>query len=392
MSILNKLSIVIPSYNRQEYLLRNLSYWSGKASKIYALDGSKEKISDNQISRFESNINYIHNPVLLVKRIESVLSKIDTPYVSMLSDDEFFLPTSLEKSISELENDPELIACMGRAMGFWVDESGEIKGALQYPEFEDYKIDENTPGERILKHFQNYTPSMIYAVVRSDIWKKSFHPYIIEELPIYAIGEIQFELAASYLGKSKIIPYLHWLRSLEQGPITNSQDISLNRENTIQNVWLDSGNHLLKKHLLNTMSSLLSTYDNRSKNLVRSEIIRAIDVYVANNQLKIAIEHLRSTIDQFKNAIDTYFTIYQFQGPKINLILIKAILSIGKKQLIKFQLKYSDKKVDSLNTIKSKNSVEVVLNLLKEQGVYINYDELNEIKDYICEFYVKNEE
>jgi hypothetical protein len=48
-SILNNLTIVIFSYNRQKYLKRTIGYWSNYDVKLLVLDGSNTKLEDSYI-------------------------------------------------------------------------------------------------------------------------------------------------------------------------------------------------------------------------------------------------------------------------------------------------------------------------------------------------------
>jgi len=54
-NILNKMTIVIPTYERLEFALRNMNFWSGKQVQVFVLDGSKQKISDKELEKFSEN-------------------------------------------------------------------------------------------------------------------------------------------------------------------------------------------------------------------------------------------------------------------------------------------------------------------------------------------------
>ena len=49
-SILNKLTILIPTYNRGKYLKQTIKYWSDYNVKLIVLDGSDQKFEDNCLS------------------------------------------------------------------------------------------------------------------------------------------------------------------------------------------------------------------------------------------------------------------------------------------------------------------------------------------------------
>ena len=61
--ILNKLTIVIVSYNRQKLLKRLVKFWLNYNVKILILDGSDIKLQDNFLN--SKNITYIHSYIYL---------------------------------------------------------------------------------------------------------------------------------------------------------------------------------------------------------------------------------------------------------------------------------------------------------------------------------------
>ena len=103
--IISNLSIVIPTYNRQDYALRNMKFWSERGASVYVLDGSSLAIDKERMKEIGPNVRYCHMPVSIHERLLAATNFISTPYCIMLSDDEFFIPSALEACIKELELD-----------------------------------------------------------------------------------------------------------------------------------------------------------------------------------------------------------------------------------------------------------------------------------------------
>jgi len=101
-NLLSKLTIVIPTYNRQSYALRNMRYWSGRGAIVHVIDGSPVTISKDDLVGLADNIHYHHHPNSLYERFKYSLQLIRTDYSALLSDDEFFLPSASEVCINEL--------------------------------------------------------------------------------------------------------------------------------------------------------------------------------------------------------------------------------------------------------------------------------------------------
>lgn len=235
MADLSDITLVIPSYKRQRYALRSLRYWSGKGPQVHLIDGSEQRLCEVDLTGLAGNVHYHHVPASFYERLKKGRDLVHTKYAALLSDDEFFLPSALQACLDELEADPTLVACTGRALAFKLQD-GEVVGYPFYMEMAGYSIMSDTASERIIEHMRDYTCSTIYAVVRADVWKRALTLITEKHYPLYAVGELQFEVMTCYAGKSKVIPRLMWLRSLEQQPIRGNEP-SLIYENSFNAWW-----------------------------------------------------------------------------------------------------------------------------------------------------------
>ena len=113
---LSMLTVVVPSLNRQSYLLRQIRFWSSSSAHLVIVDGSSSPLSDRIRSAIEthSRITYRHVVSSLPDRLGLAGGLIKTPYAVMLGDDEFHLPTGLGASLSVLKENPDLVGCMGQ--------------------------------------------------------------------------------------------------------------------------------------------------------------------------------------------------------------------------------------------------------------------------------------
>ncbi len=241
MEKMERLTLVMPTYNRQPYALRNMQYWSGKGVTVRVLDGSDHPISSSLLSGLGSNIIYKHEQYSFVQRLNKVLPEIDTEYVALIGDDEFYIPSAVEACISELDLEPSLVACCGRALGFYTRD-GIVYGRKKYPKLERYSLLQDDPSERVSSHMRDYVPTLIYAIVRVSQWKRAIYSYTEKEFPVFAIGELQVEMCLSFSGKSKVLPHLMWLRCSNDSPKIQCTDVSLSPETVFPKWWSSSKN------------------------------------------------------------------------------------------------------------------------------------------------------
>ena len=352
MSLLSKLSIVIPTFNRPEFLIRSISYWSDYDMTVHILDGAKVPLDDKLISGFKSNINYHHMPIDLMQRLNSSIEFIGTDYSMLVADDEFFISSALESCIEELENDHEIVSCMGSAISFRVEDN-IVVGNIIYPALSKHSLMQDNSLERSIFHMSNYVPSSIYSVMRSNVWKKSIRSASVKNYEVFvkAIGELQFEITSSYLGKSKIINELMWLRSFENEPIrVHETEATI----PIQAFWYEKSNKLIRNEIINTIVQSIAPKQDKVP-LTTQDISLVIDSYIKSQPKK-----------SFKNRAASF-------------ILPKGIVSLIKK-LIKIKAKTPLLSISNIVLALNKKNVDVDIVELEniEQLLFILYSNQNQ--------------
>jgi glycosyltransferase domain-containing protein len=188
---------------------------------VHVLDGTNEALGAGLLANFTPNIKYHHLPVSIWDRMSRGAHVVETKYVAFLADDEFFIPSAVEASISELENNQELVACCGR----WIDKclTAELivsaaaieANKLNYQCGSSGAVEHDDPIERMISHMNPYVPSAFYAVCRSNEWKKVVWAFTERQFSSGLVAELQFELSMSFFGKIKVIDELMWLRTAE---------------------------------------------------------------------------------------------------------------------------------------------------------------------------------
>lgn len=116
---LKRLTVVIPSYGRREFLKRQISYWNGSLVQVLILDGSDVSAYDLQ---FPQNFRYVHSREGFLQRLLSATEMVDTEFVALLPDDEFFLESGLVDAIDYMDSNDQAIGCVGRCLYFFVDQ------------------------------------------------------------------------------------------------------------------------------------------------------------------------------------------------------------------------------------------------------------------------------
>jgi glycosyltransferase domain-containing protein len=232
--ILAKLTVVIPSYGRHEYLLRAIIFWSNSPVKIIILDGSPSPLPESilTIVKSLSNVQYVHKIDSIARRLYEAAVHLTTDYAVTMGDDEFHLKTGLEKAISALEENPDAVGCIGQSVSFRSGADGLVYGK-GYPH-ENYRVDQEAISDRLNYAMAHYNAATCYAVLRRSCWIRSFGK--LENWSSPYAGEIQQALITYICGKFISVNALYWLRSFDVSPVHGKQ---FNRKLQFYDWWID---------------------------------------------------------------------------------------------------------------------------------------------------------
>ncbi len=333
-SLLNKLTIVIFTYNRHKYLKRTIKYWSNYKVKLLILDGSDVELDDPCLQA--KNVRYIYDTRGLHERLKNSGNFIDTEFTILSCDDEFYLPSALCSCIKYLLAESEYSSCGGRALGFGTY-NNTIYGLEVYPKLKGHTLNQDSPLERIYNHFSIYVPSHHYSVIRSEKFKLISKLVFEKKFSMYGGSELQFEFLVIFSGKSKIIPQLMWMRNKEVPQITTGLP-----QVRFKKWWVDKNYENEKKIFLNTMKKASDeVLDTKSIKITEDNIVMLFELYISKPIFK-------------KNPLKKIYNFIQHQIKKI----IKFIL---KREKIRY------------------NSLINQAKILASQGVSINYQELDNV-------------
>ena len=354
IKFLDKLTIVIFSYNRHKYLKRTIRYWSNYNVKLLILDGSDSKLEDSCLDT--KNIKYIYNPRGLYDRLLSSINYIETEFMILSGDDEFYLPSALSACIKFLMKESSYSCCGGLAIGFSTYKQN-IFGGSQYPELKNLSLDYDSASERIKSHFYNYVPAHFYSVVRSSKWKLICKYTFEKEYNFFAVFELQVEFLVMVSGKSKIISQLMWLRNQEVSSIEGDR-YSKSAKILISEWWIDKNFKKEKEEFLNRMQKACDSLSiDQNFKFSENEISKLFDIYIYKILNKRLIK---------KN----------FFYKVIELISYKKISA-----LISYETKKMIKKFIGWNKISPyiRKSLVKEATQLEAKGVFVNHKDLNQV-------------
>ena len=277
---MKKVAILIPTKDREDFILRTIKYYVSINSShpIFIGDASSQSSEELVLKAAENKIDvyYFHWENLNDRKTWSKLAQeasktniID--YCAYHGDDDFFVSESLSKCAEFLDDNPAYATSQGRAFSFELNEDGPygiVKDVGIY--WNKKELKGKTSLERLKEISSNYWVP-IFSVHRI----KEFIDDIsngIDSVIDRNFGELTNSLTMAMRGKSKFIDCLYLARNIHSG---------IDHPTTL--AWVTGENwHLSYIELIKSLSIVLSNNDGlsliESNSKVELEVERLIEL------------------------------------------------------------------------------------------------------------------
>lgn len=276
---LSLLTVVIPCYDRQDFLLRQCVYWHGSGASVVIVDGSPQVLAESVQKTIHGlgDVTYLHATISMMDRLKLACAHIHTSYAILLGDDEFLLHGGLCSAIGALERDPSLAACIAQSMAFYAPTvDGLVTYGDGYPH-RGYSVRDVEVAQRLKTAMANYTAATCYAVLRTPVWKKSWGQ--LENWSSPYVGEMQQGLTTYIWGMLDTVDEVYWMRSSENRPVTSKD---FNRGLSFRE-WWSSPRFLTEQHrFLSILGSELEQATGMNGDAARRVVRESVEVYICH--------------------------------------------------------------------------------------------------------------
>jgi glycosyltransferase domain-containing protein len=198
-----ELTLVIITYERRNYLLRQIGFWSNENVRLLVLDGSQQPLSSDELQAYRHYVDYNHLIASYSERVRIAATLVKTPFVCFLCDDEFYLPQSLYDSLNFLKIHSDYVSAIGRCVGFRL--VPDLQGRMAYVHVKARDIRSNNPRDRIILHMLPYAPTTYYSVMRTECWRSAITVAFKHNYSCVYTTALLFVLTLSFDGKSIIL-------------------------------------------------------------------------------------------------------------------------------------------------------------------------------------------
>lgn len=181
---MEKFTIIIPTHNRPKYLRRILDYYSGYKSgyNLIVADSSSEenKKKNKEAISLPSDLKILHlgnyhSGVSLWHKLADAIGRVETKYCLFCADDDFIVPSGVEKSVDFLEKNSGFSVAQGQEAIFYpmIKKGGDenFYWRVEYPFKSDVLPDARS---RLIEQLTNYSVPTFYGVHRTEDLKMIF--------------------------------------------------------------------------------------------------------------------------------------------------------------------------------------------------------------------------
>ncbi len=188
-----KVTLVIPTSNRPQYIERLCSFYAREFSRdtvaALILDGSSEASARarNREAAEKSSVHHREAPSELdvISRIAQGLETVETAYSVVVGDDDFVFPRGLEDCVAFLEQHPDYVQAHGRYVAF---EDDECRADRTITFYEGPSYEEDDPGARFVAAMSPYLAPNFYAVGRAQALARAFR--CVADLKVPNVGKV----------------------------------------------------------------------------------------------------------------------------------------------------------------------------------------------------------
>ena len=251
-----------------------MEFWKDLPVQVVIADGGTDEFELGQVTG-EASFKYLNSHESFYSRMLDVVSHVNTEYVAVLGDDDFFSPDGLRRCIKRLDRDTSIVGCVGRSVRFFY-QAGRILAEQRDPESSEFPTGVVTGLQRLhAMYHPGKIGALFYGVYRSEPWKDVVSATYSSRFATGYIYDTIIRTLLTYRGPIGIEDSLTWYCSSENPPIKSAPGME-RRVDLLE--WLTMPEFEVERISCRT---LLSENLSAIRNDDRSDIEPAIDFVLA---------------------------------------------------------------------------------------------------------------
>lgn len=296
-------TLIIILHNRHANIARLAEYYKDTDASFILADSSTQKHPSSEIP---GSWRHFYTPeVTYTKKIETVLQYVTTRYVILCADDDFIIPSAIQRCIHFLDTRPEYAAAQGNCLCFKKSELSSGLPVRFYPLYSqlDYAY-ESDQGPARIKHLLSNYKSLLYAVQRTAYLQQAYQGASDYIHNLY-LNEYNASIIPIMLGKYKELPFLYQVREYAED---SDDKTAININTIIKNKAYEKDlNHFIK-YVAGKVYKIIETNDTRQ---MEQQLLEGLQT------LAYHIDAAASTPPSLKKRIGTLINFFPVIGSRI---------------------------------------------------------------------------
>ena len=332
------LTLVLPTKNRADFLIRLLTYYNERrlAFHLVVADSSDhEQVEQTRraVKALEQGLNLDHRvyppEIGVFDKMCEAVNCVETPYAVLGADDDFFVPSALGEAVQFLQDNPDYSVAHGEAavinLGPEATAYGHIAGVGRYNQ---RTIDLATGSKRLVDHLRNFSTTW-YSVHRTEQLRRNFQKVAAPGLD-YGFGELLPSCLSLIQGKSKKLDGLYMVRQV------HSAQTAPNHGDFFD--WVaDPTWGTRYKYFRDCLAAKLVRQDGISMGEARGVVKQAFWLYLANGLVKKwhgyydprkirPLNRWKQAVRMIPGARRAWYALHSFNSAQRDVISLPALL------------------------------------------------------------------
>lgn len=192
----SQITILTPTMNRSEFVLRSLQYYSNISFAGTFMIGDSSNAQEQAklrqyITEYSNKLRiiYLYFPPDQYKNnapcMREMIKKADTPYLVYAGDDDLLVPNTLAKCAQFLEQHSDYSAAHGVYVAFSIFQEGAYGDVTETYYMPNHILKSDSARER-WKGYMRHALSTQYYVHRKETWQAMYH--YLPDVPLHYLG------------------------------------------------------------------------------------------------------------------------------------------------------------------------------------------------------------
>ncbi len=253
-----RLTILLTLKDRTEFTRRWMEYMNANLCQypiIIADGGCDTDIEEhlkNKLNYSKLNYRYIRyaydrNIRDFFVKLQSAINQVETDYIVLADNDDFFVTENFNKYIEFLDCNPTYVTCSGQSAHLSIFEHNTLTNSTSGDSYQlvcdriQKNIEQDSPLKRIQFFFDNANKQNLwnkfYSITKTNVLRQTIKYFINSGDTDVNVFELYFNISLLYSGKHKEYPELYYIR--QEG--TSQLSIELeNKGNLIERLILEN--------------------------------------------------------------------------------------------------------------------------------------------------------